>query len=139
MARRPKATHQKDRPTKSALDKNGHEMPDPRPLVPAVDLRREPTLAERIRDSVRSERLAQEARSAGAETFEESEDFNVGDDYDPSSPYEEDFDPPLHPRPQAAQKPPQDPSGTSGATPPQGDGGGPGGPLVDPPTTPTKP
>lgn len=42
---------------------------------------------------VRSERLAQEAAQAGYESFEEADDFEVGDDYDPSSPYETDFDP----------------------------------------------
>jgi len=33
---------------------------------------------------------------AGAETFEESEDFDVDDDIpDPTTPYEADFDPPI--------------------------------------------
>jgi len=88
---------------RSELDKNGHEIPDSRTLAPALNLRPEPTLAERIREITRSERLRQEALAAGQETFEEADDFEVGDDYDPESPYEMDFDP--GPRPQAA--PPQ--------------------------------
>lgn len=85
---------------RSELDKNGHEIPDSRTLAPALNLRPEPTLAERIREITRSERLRQEAIAAGHETFEEADDFEVGDDYDPESPYEMEFDPP--PRPQAA-------------------------------------
>lgn len=34
------------------------------------------------------------AEAEGMETFEESDDFDVGDDLDPSTPYEADFDPP---------------------------------------------
>lgn len=101
MARRPKIQMIEERPTSSTLDENGHEIPDSRPLMPALKLKREPSLAERIRQMVRSDRLAEEARNAGHETFEEADDFEVGDDYDPESPYEMDFDP----RPQAA--PPQ--------------------------------
>ncbi|MEM2002470.1 MAG: hypothetical protein QXT77_07495 [Candidatus Methanomethylicaceae archaeon] len=55
-------------------------------------LQREPSLAERIRALVRSEQWALEREQAGEETFEEADDFDVGDDYDPHSPYEELFD-----------------------------------------------
>lgn len=33
------------------------------------------------------------AQDRGHETIEEADDFNIGDDYDPTSPWEEQFDP----------------------------------------------
>lgn len=77
------------------LDFRGREIPDPTPIAPPIGYKRQPSLAEQIRAMVRSERLAQEAEQAGFETFEEADDFNVGDDFDPHSPYENDFDPPV--------------------------------------------
>lgn len=71
----------------------GGEILDPRPLAPPVGYRKQPSMAEQIRDMIRSERLAQEAAAADAESFEDADDFDIGDDYDPSSPYEGDFDP----------------------------------------------
>lgn len=75
------------------LDEMGRLMPDPVPLEPPIGYVRQPSLAEQIREMVRSERLRQEMDAAGVETFDESDDFDVGDDYDPSSPYEADFEP----------------------------------------------
>lgn len=71
---------------------------------------RPPSEIERIRALIRSERLAAEAAAAGAETWEEADDFDVGDDYDPTSPYEEMFEgafdhlqqPPSHGSPEDA-------------------------------------
>lgn len=76
-------------------DENGHELPDPTPIAAAIGYTRQPSLAEQIRQMVRSERLAQEAQAMGAETFEEADDFEVGDpaDFLPGTPYEQDFDP----------------------------------------------
>jgi len=76
----------------SFLDVDGYENPDPTPIAPPVGFKPAPSLAEQIRAMVRSERLAREAAESGFETFEESDDFEVGDDYDPSTPYEEIFD-----------------------------------------------
>lgn len=42
---------------------------------------------------VRSERLKLEVEAQGQETFDEADDFDIGDDFDPTSPYESDFDP----------------------------------------------
>lgn len=81
------------------LDSHGREQPDPTPMAPPIGYNRQPSLAERIRAMVVSEKLKQEAIEAGFETFEESDDFDVGDDYDPTSPYEEVFEPPLPPEP----------------------------------------
>lgn len=50
---------------------------------------------DRIQGIIRGERLKEEMRNAGKETFEEADDFDVGDDFDPTSPYEEIFDPGL--------------------------------------------
>lgn len=80
--------HPKGKP----LTPEGAEVPDPTPMQPPVGYKRQPSLADQIRQMVISERLAQEAAEAGAETFDEADDFDVGDDYDPSSPYEMDFD-----------------------------------------------
>lgn len=77
-----------------ALDDNGHEIPDPRPLAIPAGMRRPETLAEQVARLVRSESLR---RSAGDEyeSFEESDDFDVDDDFDPSTPWETFFDPNL--------------------------------------------
>ncbi|AZL83029.1 hypothetical protein [Apis mellifera associated microvirus 54] len=39
------------------------------------------------------QRLSMVAKEKEYETLEEADDFNIGDDYDPSSPWEEQFDP----------------------------------------------
>lgn len=75
------------------LDTHGHEIPDPTPVEPPIGYVKQPSLAEQIRQAILSDRLKREAEEAGLETFEEADDFNVGDDYDPSSPYEETFEP----------------------------------------------
>lgn len=81
------------------------------------------TEGERIRGIIRGERLKQEMEAAGRETFEEADDFDVGDDYDPSSPYEEVFDPVA--AKEAQQKPlpqkpvPEDDDDSSGAPEPK--------------------
>lgn len=74
------------------LDDNGHEVPDPRPLQVPAGFKRPPTLAEQVQRLVRGA-LSRQAAEQGFETFEESEDFDVGDEIDPSTPYEAVFDP----------------------------------------------
>lgn len=78
---------------KAMLDENGHEVVSNVPEAPPLGWKRQPTMVDHIREMVRSERLRQEAAEAGAETFEEAEDFEVGDDLDPASPYEAEFEP----------------------------------------------
>lgn len=78
------------------LNQKGHEIPDPTPIEIPAGFKRPETLAEQVRRLVRSETFAQEMNAAGMETFEESEDFEIDDEmFDPSSPYEEVFDPVL--------------------------------------------
>lgn len=74
-------------------DENGFEHLDPTPIAPPINFRRQPSMVDHIRNLVRSERLRQEAMAAGFETFEEADDFSVGDDFDPTSPYEDEFEP----------------------------------------------
>lgn len=78
------------------LNEHGQELPDPTPMAPPIGFKRQPTMVEYIRDMVRSERLRQEAEAMGHESFEEADDFDVGDDddFDPKSGWENDFDPP---------------------------------------------
>lgn len=74
------------------LDENGWEIPDPTPVSLPLGFRRPERLAETIQRLVRTQ-LSQLAEARGMESFEESEDFDVGDDHDPASPYETFFDP----------------------------------------------
>lgn len=83
-----------ERPIKSKLNENGAEIPDPVPMAPPLGYKKQPSLHDRIRDMVRGEHLRLAALQAGAETFDEADDFDIEDDeVDPSTPYEEQFDP----------------------------------------------
>lgn len=93
MAKKKPSKFVEEKPQRSRLNEAGQEIPDSRPLHSSIGSRRSPTLAEQIKAAVRSERLAQEAHSAGFESFEEADDFEIGDDYDPESPYENEFEP----------------------------------------------
>ena len=77
------------------LDEFGHEIPDPRPLAIPTDLGRPETLAEQVQRLVRSASREIASQTDDIETFEESEDFDVDDDFDPATPYELHFDPVL--------------------------------------------
>lgn len=77
------------------IEATGAEVLDPTPEEPPIGYNPQPSLALQIREMVRSEKLRLEAEEAGLETFEEADDFEVGDDFDISSPYENDFDPPI--------------------------------------------
>lgn len=93
------------RPQHTDFMQKGREYPDPTPIAPPLGFIKQPTLAETMRQMIRSEALKNAARESGHETFEEADDFDVGDDYDPRSPYEETFDPPVDgPNPEEIQK-----------------------------------
>lgn len=79
----------------NAQDEMGHEIPDPQPMVMPAGFRRPETLAEQVARLVKGA-VSRMAEEEGAETFEESEDFDVDDDFDPRTPYEEIFDPTLN-------------------------------------------
>lgn len=75
------------------LDVKGHEVLDSTPLAMPTGFKRPPTIQEMIHTYVRSASL--QAEMSGMETFEEADDFDCsedGDDGDPSTPYERDFD-----------------------------------------------
>lgn len=76
-------------------DQLGHEIPDPTPMQPPLGYKRQDTLAAQMRAMIVSHELAKAAAAAGAETFEEADDFDIGDDWDQErhSPYEANFDP----------------------------------------------
>jgi len=72
--------------TKKSKFSRATEKLDPTPLEIPVGFQRPPSLQEQIQRLVRVE-LSDKAAAAGAETFEESEDFGEDDD-DPGTPYE---------------------------------------------------
>lgn len=75
------------------LNKAGQEIPDPRPAAPALGKIPETNIRDYIKTLVRNERLQQELDAQGVETFEEANDFEVGEDYFPDSEYENDLEP----------------------------------------------
>lgn len=74
---------------------DGSEILDPTPMAPPIGYVKQPSMVEIVRNMVRSERLALAAEEAGLETFEESEDFDVDDELEELSGFENDFDPPI--------------------------------------------
>lgn len=73
--------------------KDGQEMVDGRPMAVPSSLKAAPSTAELMQQVIRNERVQQQLNDAGYETFEESEDFDVDDDMDPMTPYEDCFEP----------------------------------------------
>lgn len=69
-------------------DKNGLERPDTTPIELSLKVR-PLTLAEQIARFVRSSELVEKVKSAGADTFDDANDFEV-DEIDPleTSPYQ---------------------------------------------------
>lgn len=78
----------------ATLNEDGHEVGDPDPISLPAGFKIPETLAMQVQRLVRSH-ISRQAAEAGFETFEEAEDFEVGDDNDPSTPYETFFDPVL--------------------------------------------
>lgn len=68
-------------------DSLGHELLDPTPRQVPVRMRGEEPLRDQVRRFIREEASAA-AASAGYGTFEEEDDFEIDDDYDPTSPHE---------------------------------------------------
>lgn len=80
---------------KPVQDEHGHELLDPTPLAIPTGMKRPERLEDQIRRLVRDARFQQALAEAGDETFEDADDFDVGDDFDPTTPYETFFDPVL--------------------------------------------
>lgn len=77
---------------KAKLNERGHELLDPTPLELPVGFKRPESLEEQIRRLVRVN-ISRQAEQEGYETFEDADDFDVGEDEDPRTPFEMDFDP----------------------------------------------
>lgn len=60
------------------INSHGQEVPDPTPVELPVGYKHPLPLAERMKQMIRSE-LSSAAAQAGAETWEEANDFDVGD------------------------------------------------------------
>lgn len=75
-------------------DENGHEIPDQTRLEVPLGFKRPETLAEQVQRLVRHS-VSEYAALHGAETFDEADDLELEDDFDPSTPYEVEFDPVL--------------------------------------------
>lgn len=71
--------------SKNGRHLDGREILDPTPIAVPIGFKQPPTLAEQVRRLVGHYRTIEDA---GFETPEEADDFAVGDDYDPSSPWE---------------------------------------------------
>lgn len=107
------------------IDDLGREIPDPRPMQPPIGYKKQPSMFDLVRDAVRREH-ALYAANREPETFEDAEDFDVDDDFDPQSPWENEFDPPWsevraaieEERKKAAAAPPAPPAGQPSNSPP---------------------
>lgn len=77
---------------KDRHNENGEEILDPVPMQPPVGYKKTLSLAEQIRQQVRLHKMELEDNSI-QETEEEADDFEVGEDYEPLSKYENDHIP----------------------------------------------
>lgn len=76
-------------------NKLGQEELDPTPMQPPLGYKRTPTLSEQIQQQVRQMKLDLLNNESIGETDEEADDFEVGDDFEPLSQYENDHIPPI--------------------------------------------
>lgn len=65
----------------------GHEILDNSPVAIPLRFKRVDNITQKVQDLVAKE-FSRLAEKQGYETFEEADDFDCGDDYDPRSPYE---------------------------------------------------
>lgn len=133
---------------KAGLDQAGHELVSSTPMQPPAGYKKQPSLAELVREMVQSEALRRQAEADGAETLEEFEDFDVDDDGEIlRSPWENQHDPSLSELQAIGQaeldrRARENPGGGGGAPPPQSPGVAPGAkappeaPVAPPPAKP---
>ncbi len=78
------------------FDKHGRELPDSTPLAMPAGFTPPETLAEQIQRLVRTQ-VSDKAEELGQESFSEADDFEIEDDdeADPTSIFEQHFDPVL--------------------------------------------
>lgn len=94
MSKPPEVIHEGDPNPRSKYNSRGEEIPDPRPMALPVDFKPPIPLDEQIRQLIKNNQIQGQLHAEGVETFEEADDFEVDDDPDPTSPYEENFDNP---------------------------------------------
>lgn len=99
------------------LDHLGREQPNPVPMQPPIGYKKSPSIADQMRAMIAQ--ASYEAKMAGAETEEEANDFDVGEDMEPHSPWEHDFDinPELEAMLALQSRPPSPAPGTPPAAP----------------------
>lgn len=95
----------------------GAELPNPTPIDPPIGFVPAEPIHEQIKRMVLREMAAQQGLSED-DSLEELDDFDVGDDYDPESPWEEQFWPESH-WPPAGTVPEEPPVETPSKTPPE--------------------
>jgi len=76
-------------------DDEGGELGDPTPMEPPLGYKRSLSLSEQIAQQVRLQHLRILEDSAVHETEDDADDFEVGDDYEPLSKYENEHMPTL--------------------------------------------
>lgn len=69
------------------------ERLDPTPMAPPVGFVKQPSMFEQMRAMMRQEHLRLALEAEGLESPDEADDFDVDDDFDPRSPFEEIYDP----------------------------------------------
>lgn len=74
-------------------DDNGYEKLDPTPMQPPLGYKKTLSLSEQILQQVRQYKQQLLEDDAIEETDEEADDFEVGEDFEPLSPYENDHIP----------------------------------------------
>lgn len=110
------------RARKVDLDSCGGEILDSTPMAPPIGFHQQPSMVDIIRDQIH--RASLYAEQQGFETEEEADDFDIPDDpLDPSTPYEQHFEPSdePHPSPDSPPSPgnaPPAPPADGPATPP---------------------
>lgn len=77
-------------PKKMPLNDRGELVPDPVPMAPPIGYRPQPSMVDIIRRQVQL--ASEEAKRMGAESLEEADDFDVGDEPELRSPYELDVE-----------------------------------------------
>lgn len=73
-------------------NERGEELLDPTPVRARIPLQAHERLEVKIARMLNSAKIREEFMRSGIETFEEADDFDVGEDMDPETPYERDFD-----------------------------------------------
>lgn len=103
----------------SSINEKGQEVLDNTPVAIPVRFQRVKNLSDQIRETLRSEEFRAYLNSQELETPEEADDFEVGDDYDPRSPYEMSLDQELRgPEDDERERQAANPGGQNRTTPP---------------------